>query len=131
MFYFQIIMGGMAALLVGSVLLPKFKAWQASKAAGTQMTLFNSPNVIQGQIVDTSPEARLRDALKLLTCYVACEVDDANEQNVALEACRTLKRITMMPLPSARGDKVVEDQAKILAAVNAYHAAADKITAVG
>ena len=130
MFYFQLIMGGMAALLVGSVAWPKFKAWQASKAAGTQMTLFSAPPVLQGEIVDTSFD-QLRNALKLLTCHVACEVDDTDEQTAALDACRTLKRIALKPLPSARTDEVVANQAAIVAAVNAYHNAADKITAVG
>lgn len=92
--------------------------------------------VFQGELVNETagPAERLREALRLITCHVACEIDDPLEQSDALNACRILKG-HLPELPPARAPQVIEDQAAVIAAVNAYHATAktmaDKITAVG
>lgn len=129
MIYFQIAMTLAAVLLASKPALDWWKSRQTAKPL-TSGNLVIAPTIHQGVIVDDSPTGKLREALKLIACHIACEVDDAVDQADALAAVRTLKRFIPQP-PSGRPEAVTDQQAAVLAAVTAYNAAADKYTAVG
>lgn len=129
MIYFQIVM---VLAAVGLLAKPALEWWKSRQAAKPQTSgnLIIAPTVHQGEIVDDSATGQLRNALKLIACHIACEVDDAVDQADALAAVRTLKRFIPQP-PSSRPEAVTDQQAAVLAAVTAYNSATDKITAVG
>lgn len=134
MIYFQIAIFGAVAFLVAPVAIEKFNAMraatpQAAPQPGNAIAIARP--ILQGEVVDESPEGKLREALKLITCHIACEVDDPADQTAALNACRTLKRF-LPAIPSGRTEATTDNQAALLAAVSAYNErAAEKITAVG
>jgi hypothetical protein len=99
--------------------------------------------VFHGEVVagddeddEDAENEELRAALKLITCHVACTIDEPAEQASALNACRTLKKHIPAPAePPSRPPQAIENQEALLAAVAAYNTTAadktDKITSVG